>query len=68
MHVLAEDHTKPGQHMPDSVTVTITLGGNASPQAKRMLLRAASQCPVKRMLSGQLPGGVHEQLAGDAAD
>ena len=53
----------PEQHHPERLDVEITLSGPLLTEAQReRLLRAASRCPVKRMLSGDMPGGIVSTL------
>lgn len=53
----------PGQHLPEQLELTLTLTGPNLTEAQReRLLRAAARCPVKRMLSGDMPGGIVSRL------
>mmetsp|Transcript_12289 Transcript_12289/g.24293 ORF Transcript_12289/g.24293 Transcript_12289/m.24293 type:complete len:211 (-) Transcript_12289:83-715(-) len=73
VHVVAQDETKAGQHMPESVALTITLIADKDaipPKVLRMLHAAAAKCPVRRMLEGQMSGGLQEtmRVAGDESN
>jgi len=54
----------PGQHLPEQLALTLTLTGERlTEQQRERLLRAAARCPVKRMLNGDMPGGIVSRLA-----
>ena len=58
----------PEQHVPERLEVEITLTGPLLTTAQReRLLRASARCPVKRMLNGDMPGGIVSTLT-DPAD
>jgi uncharacterized OsmC-like protein len=53
----------PEQHVPERLEVEITLTGPLLTTAQReRLLRASARCPVKRMLHGDMPGGIVSTL------
>ena len=57
----------PEEHMPHGVELRVALRGAAlTPAQRERLLRAAERCPVKRMLAGQMPGGVNAALVAAA--
>ena len=65
--VAVRERCAPGAHLPDGVELTLTLYGAALTDAQRArLLRAAENCPVKRMMSGGMRDGIKSALA-DAA-
>lgn len=41
-------------HVPDGVDITIELDGDLTDEQKERLMRAANNCPVKKMMSGGL--------------
>ncbi|KAG5191407.1 OsmC/Ohr family [Tribonema minus] len=60
--VHAEEITRPGAHVPDCLEVRIALEGDLTAEQRRRLAAAAERCPVKRMLTGGLAGGVASAL------
>lgn len=40
-------------HVPSKLTVDISLVGNLTPEHKQRLLKAADNCPVKKIITGQ---------------
>jgi len=50
-----EESCLPGEHVPQSLSILLRLEGELSEAQRERLLRAASRCPVKAMLSGATP-------------
>ncbi len=58
------ENTRPGEHTPQGLELELHLVGPQLTEAQRArLLRAAANCPVKKMLSGNMPEGIASRLA-----
>jgi len=63
VQVRVEEHTAEGAHVPQSLSLQLRLRGEELTEAQRQrLLRAAGNCPVKRMLKGDMAGGIETEL------
>ena len=64
--VTVRERCPPGAHVPEGVEVEIQLYGALTQAQRERLLRAAANCPVKKMFQGAAP--VTTTLAAGAAD
>lgn len=60
---VVRERTLPGQHLPQGLELELRLQGEALTQAQReRLLRAAANCPVKKMFGGGMVDGIAARL------
>ena len=62
VRVHAAEHTAENAHVPDGLSLELELIGELTEQQRERLLRAASKCPVKQMLTGGIKDGVSTVL------
>mmetsp|Transcript_1034 Transcript_1034/g.1459 ORF Transcript_1034/g.1459 Transcript_1034/m.1459 type:complete len:95 (-) Transcript_1034:90-374(-) len=60
VEVKVTEFTGPGRHLPESLEVFLNLyGPHLTEHQRQRLWKVAESCPVKQMLLGKMPLGIH---------